>query len=218
MSKWWATAPGQRWWRARGQNPWLSGPRSHSLSAAREPPGNDCDEEEEWCNSHLDLLYDHRPGAGDALGRQRVDRLQQLPARGPHKDHIKLWAVRGGHLKKRWWRIKVTPSWKTWGSTAIEVKAMLSPVLIRTGWLKNGGTASFINGWVLMKFKLASLSSLLLFGQDPVMIGNMIGANIWHDHVFMDKQRCKPPERKKTILWLFVQNLDTLLRLATISV
>ena len=55
---------------------------------------------------------------------------------------------------------------------------MLSPVLIRTGWLKNGGTASFINGWVLMKFKLASLSSLLLFGQDPVMIGNMIGANI----------------------------------------
>ena len=44
---------------------------------------------------------------------------------------------------------------------------MLSPVRMRTGWLKKGGTASFMSGCVLMKFKLASFNSLLLFGQDP---------------------------------------------------
>jgi hypothetical protein len=55
----------------------------------------------------------------------------------------------------------------TCGSTAMDVKAMFRPVRIRTGWLKKGGTASFMSGWVLMKFKLASVSSLLLFGQEP---------------------------------------------------
>ena len=49
---------------------------------------------------HLDLLDDDRPRAGDALGRQRVDRLQQLPARCANKDHIKLGAVRRRHLKR----------------------------------------------------------------------------------------------------------------------
>ena len=49
---------------------------------------------------HLDLLDDDRPRAGDALGRQRVDRLQQLPARCANEDHIKLGAVRRRHLKR----------------------------------------------------------------------------------------------------------------------
>ena len=127
----------------------------------------DDDEEKDGCN--LDLLDDDRPGAGDALGRQRVDSLEQLPAGCANEDHIKLWAVRGWHLRSKWWCCQCDQKRQseTWGSTAIEVNAMLSPVRMRTGWLKKGGTASFMRGCVLMKFKLASFNSLLLFGHEP---------------------------------------------------
>ena len=55
----------------------------------------------------------------------------------------------------------------TWASTSMAVKPVLKPVLSRTGDPKKGGTASFIRGWVLMKFRFASVSSLLLLGQEP---------------------------------------------------
>ena len=55
----------------------------------------------------------------------------------------------------------------TCGSTSMAEKPVLNPVLRRTGDPKKGDTASFIRGWVLMKFKFASVNSLLLLGQDP---------------------------------------------------
>ena len=58
----------------------------------------------------------------------------------------------------------------TWESTPREVKPVLRPVLNTTGAPKKGWTASFIKGWVLMKFRFASESSLLLLGQVPAII------------------------------------------------
>ena len=49
----------------------------------------------------------------------------------------------------------------------MEVKPVLNPVRNRTGDPKNGETASFMRGWVLMKLRFASESSLLLLGQEP---------------------------------------------------
>ena len=57
----------------------------------------------------------------------------------------------------------------TWESTPREVKPVLKPVLKTTGAPKKGCTASFIKGWVLMKFRFASESSLLLLGQVPAI-------------------------------------------------
>ena len=65
----------------------------HSLyQKLRSHLPNNChlDDDDEKEGRNLDLLYDDRPGAGNALGRQRVDRLEQLPAGCANEDHIKL--------------------------------------------------------------------------------------------------------------------------------
>ena len=64
-----------------------------------------------------------------------------------------------------------------------------------TGDPKKVGTASFIRGWVLMKFKLASDRSLLLFVQEPVKRSQVIH-NIIKD---------RTEEKMKLLLWYLCQ-------------